>query len=83
VDDRLFAHAHRLPAPLCARITLAARPRVKPGCAKPSKTLLFLKKKKQKDFIHLRGNLSGKYGWNEAPGHESFLVLFFKKEPLA
>jgi hypothetical protein len=38
--------------------------------------LLFLKKKKQKDFIHLM-----RRGW--IPPHqtnESFLVLFFKKE---
>jgi hypothetical protein len=37
------------------------------------KGLLFLKKKKQKDFYKLA----------RVPGYESFLVLFFKKEPLS
>jgi hypothetical protein len=42
-----------------------------------SKTLLFLKKKKQKDFsILLAGETLG-------TRNKSFLVLFFKKEPLS
>ena len=39
-----------------------------------SKNLLFLKKKKQKDFYDFAPRLDGKQS------HKSFLVLFFKKE---
>jgi hypothetical protein len=40
-----------------------------------SKNLLFLKKKKQKDFYDFALGLDGERS------HKSFLVLFFKKEP--
>jgi hypothetical protein len=43
------------------------------GC-RQVKSLLFVNKKKQKNFIHLRP-LQG-----ELQTNESFLVLFFKKE---
>ena len=39
-----------------------------------SKSLLFLKKKKQKDFYDFAPRLDGQRSY------ESFLVLFFKKE---
>jgi len=42
--------------------------------------LLFLKKKKQKDIILLRPRQDP---LARAQGQKSFLVLFFKKEPLA
>jgi hypothetical protein len=41
--------------------------------------LLFLKKKKQKDFYALGPAFPKRPG----PAHKSFLVLFFNKEPLA
>jgi hypothetical protein len=44
------------------------------------KILLFLKKKKQKDFSFLGAALDAEDGRKRM---ESFLVLFFKKEPLA
>jgi hypothetical protein len=54
----------------------------KAGCSggkRKQDSLLFLKKKKQKDFIRLmRGDRIFPH-----QSHESFLVLFFKKEPLA
>jgi hypothetical protein len=38
----------------------------------------FFEKKKQKTFAHLASAFPGRLG----PGFKSFLVLFFKKEPL-
>ena len=47
-------------------------------------SLLFLKKKKQKDFIRLRfRRLVGRTRRRGRQTNESFLVLFFKKEPLS
>jgi hypothetical protein len=53
-------------------------------CAQLRKNLLFLKKKKQKDFY---SSPQLKTAWPAAPiqdlpGHKSFLLLFFKKEVL-
>jgi hypothetical protein len=45
-----------------------------------ARILLFLKKKKQKDFYPFAPRLDGLPG---RKGMKSFLVLFFKKEPLA
>jgi hypothetical protein len=42
------------------------------------KNLLFLKKKKQKDFCKLVSEVQA----TPRPGRKSFLVLFFKKERL-
>jgi hypothetical protein len=47
------------------------------GAGDLRKGLLFLKKKKQKDFSLFAPGIAA------APSWKSFLVLFFKKEPLA
>ncbi len=46
--------------------------------AKKEKSLLYLKKKKQKDFIRLVPAVAA----DGTRRFKSFLVLFFKKEPL-
>jgi len=49
------------------------------GFGQVRKNLLFLKKKKQKDFSFIAPGLCCP---GPAQENESFLVLFFKKEPL-
>jgi hypothetical protein len=47
------------------------------GSLEEDKNLLFLKKKKQKDFLSIR---QLRWPGERSAGDESFLVLFFKKE---
>jgi hypothetical protein len=49
---------------------------VKLGC---EREVFFFEKKKQKTFAHLASASPYRLG----PGFKSFLVLFFKKEPLS